>query len=305
MKNSIKSAVKAVAAAVTGKRGSAEIEVELHAAIKDRDAKASRLTNLTGDKETAFRRLDRERVEELDAEIKALEKDLNYANQAVANLEAEEREALAREIVERWNQKRDEVLARKDRTRKIFLENVPELSRGIVLAVREKAETDIAIEELNASRPDGVEPIATIEEELTRRSLPRVVLSEERVELWTHPTGQILPDEAQKQVQDNGDGTGTLPASPDRSERKLYRRRFVRRKFLPAVSAGLIADYETELHLPGVGDQPPFFEPLHSGDSRSVLEALARLEAYAKAAPGRTPQVEIVPVEDELPDAAE
>ncbi|MGF9764596.1 hypothetical protein AAII07_56895 [Microvirga sp. 0TCS3.31] len=305
MKNPIKSAVKAVAAAVTGKPAS-EIAAERRLeASKDRDGKAAHLANLKGDRETAFRRLDRELVQELDAKIAALETDIAFADQAVANLEAEESAALAQESLDRWQQQRDEVLARKDRTRKIFLENVPELSRGIVIAVREKAETDIAIEELNATRPAGVEPIATIEEELTRRSLPRVVLSEERVELWTHPGGQILPDEAQRQVQDAGDGTGILPAAPGRSERKLYRRQFIRRRFLPAASAGLTADYETELHLPGVGDQPPFFEPLHSGDSRSVLEALARLEAYAKAAPGRTPQVELVPVEAELPAAAE
>lgn len=234
--------------------------------------------------------------------------ELEAARDAIARLEAEERDALDREEDERKRQALDAARQKLEAGEKYLRKHWGEYGRGLRLMLRTVAEGDLLAKQVNENLPAGAEPLKTLEERLLRSYLAREDIESIEVELWVHAaSGSLVPDDRQASVIDNGAGTGELPATDGRdSPRQVLKRRFRRTTYLPAASGSLYDGFARTLNVPGLAYEPPLFTPAPSDDPNAVLEHIEHLEAYEREfSSQRKPRTELVPIEAELPAAAE
>ena len=303
--------VRASVSAIAGKAAKVEtIRTTLGKARQMAEIAEKEIAEAVVEHQSAIETFDR------DKGLAALERknaaifDRDAAADAVRRLEVEEAAALERDAEEERAARYAEAEKRLETAGTALTDRYPDLAREILSIVRAVAEADLLASQVNKDRPQGAEHLTTIEETLLRSAARRKELGSEIVDVWVFKRSeQILAEEHQSKVRDNGDGTGSVTiATPgviggavgmDRQTSSVVLRRARKTRFLPAGGGYLYDGFASALHLPGFAGEPAIWSPPHDDKPIHVLQHFEDLESKAAKINPRKPEVEIKVLTDE------
>lgn len=292
--------------------------VDLAAAVADADAELSAAEDAVVAAKAAY---DRGLLTVDEAALVKLRE-----AQALALVRVDRAQALRRSLEERLEEARahdaeaarraayDGAKARRAVAVKLLRLEYAKHARAIADIIAVCADAGAAVEAVNKDLPAGVQPLAAPEREVRGvPGLPREILSETDVELWSleRGDGMPVPDELQKKIvaQTNNPRVGYLPVEGNSGTRLAGSAPYVLRKyrkveFLPPVLGKTEDPLAKTVALPGLGynarpiwETPSFnaYDHQHVASHAAALVAARDHEARTEA-PARKPSVEYVPL---------